>query len=89
MSKKNENDNEDIFMTSDGSHISMITEITEDVNPETENIEYDKEIPVLALRNLVMFPHVVLPVTIGRNNSLKLVNAAYKKKNPIALVCQL
>ena len=32
MSKKNENDNEDIFMTSDGSHISMITEITEDVN---------------------------------------------------------
>ena len=44
MSKKNENDNEDIFMTSDGSHISMITEITEDVNPETEkNHRDDKE----------------------------------------------
>ena len=36
-----------------------------------------------------MFPHVVMPVTIGRSSTLKLVNAAFKKKQPIVLVCQV
>ena len=68
----------------------MIAEISTEIEDEsTLKLEYDKEIPVLALRNMVMFPHVVMPVTIGRNSSLKLVNAAFKKKLPVALVCQL
>ena len=77
-------------MDSENEQISMIAEISTEVEDEsTLKLEYDKEIPVLALRNMVMFPHVVMPVTIGRNSSLKLVNAAFKKKLPIALVCQL
>ena len=88
MSKKNKN--EDFYMDSENEQISMIAEISTEVEDEsTLKLEYDKEIPVLALRNMVMFPHVVMPVTIGRNSSLKLVNAAFKKKLPIALVCQL
>lgn len=43
----------------------------------------------MPLRNMVMFPSVVMPVTIGRPSTLKLVNAAYKKKLPIAVVCQI
>ena len=38
---------------------------------------------------MVMFPSVVMPVTIGRPSTLKLVNAAYKKKQAIAVVCQV
>ena len=88
MSKKNKN--EDFYMDSENEQISMIAEISTEVEDEsTLKLEYDKEIPVLALRNMVMFPHVVMPVTIGRNSSLKLVNAAFKKKLPVALVCQL
>ena len=88
MSKKNKN--EDFYMDSENEQISMIAEISTEIEDEsTLKLEYDKEIPVLALRNMVMFPHVVMPVTIGRNSSLKLVNAAFKKKLPIALVCQL
>ena len=88
MSKKNKN--EDFYMDSENEQISMIAEISTEVEDEsTLKLEYDKEIPVLALRNMVMFPHVVMPVTIGRSSSLKLVNAAFKKKLPIALVCQL
>ena len=34
----------------------------------------------MPLRNMVMFPSVVMPVTIGRPSTLKLINAAYKKK---------
>jgi ATP-dependent Lon protease len=36
-----------------------------------------------------MFPHVVMPVTIGRTSTLKLINTAFKKKLPIVLACQV
>ena len=89
MSKKTNNDNEDFFMNSDNDHISMIAEIsTEAEENDVLKVEFDKDIPVMPLRNLVMFPHVVMPVTIGRSSTLKLVNVAYKKKLPIVLVCQ-
>ena len=90
MSKKNKSDNEDFFMNTDDNQISMIAEIT--TEPDAEELakmEFDKDFPVLPLRNLVMFPHVVMPVTIGRASSLKLINMAYKKKQPIILVCQI
>ena len=90
MSKKNKSDNEDFFMNADDNQISMIAEIT--TEPDAEELakmEFDKDFPVLPLRNLVVFPHVVMPVTIGRASSLKLINMAYKKKQPIILVCQI
>ena len=85
--KKN---NEDFYMDSENEQISMIAEISTEVeDASVMELEYDKEIPVLPLRNMVMFPHVVMPVTIGRNSSLKLINMAIRKKQPIALICQL
>ncbi|MDR0940307.1 MAG: endopeptidase La [Mediterranea sp.] len=45
-------------------------------------------VPVLPLRNMVLFPGVFLPVNIGRNSSLKLVREAEKKQKPVAVVCQ-
>lgn len=78
------------MMDSESEQISMIAEISTDVEEISPvELDFDKEIPVLALRNMVMFPMVVMPVTIGRSSSLKLVNAAFKKKMPIALVCQV
>ena len=88
MSKKK--NNEDFYMDSENEQISMIAEISTEVEDEANlKMEYDKEISVLPLRNMVMFPHVVMPITIGRASSLKLVNTAFRKKQPIALVCQL
>jgi len=89
MSKKNNNDNEDFYMTADGEQISMIAEITTEIENQMEEMEFNKEIPILPLRNMVMFPHVIMPITIGRASSMKLINAAYRKKQPIALVCQI
>ena len=76
-------------MDEHGEQLSMITEISTEIDDQPSQLEYDKELPVLALRNMVMFPHVVMPVTIGRSSSLKLINTAFKKKQPIVLVCQL
>lgn len=89
MNKKNNNDNEDFYMTADGEQISMIAEITTEIENQMEEMEFNKEIPILPLRNMVMFPHVIMPITIGRASSMKLINAAYRKKQPIALVCQI
>ena len=45
--------------------------------------------PILPLRNMVLFPGVVLPVAIGRKSSLRLIDHAYKKGKTIGAVCQL
>lgn len=52
------------------------------------DIQIDGPVPVLPLRNMVLFPGVVLPVTVGRKSSLKLVNDAQKRNSHIAVVCQ-
>lgn len=61
------------------------------VNEDEEDdktITYPTEIPVLALRNTVLFPNVVIPITIGRDKSLKAVNDAYKVDKLIAVLAQ-
>ncbi|HEX8298103.1 MAG TPA: endopeptidase La [Rubricoccaceae bacterium] len=45
-------------------------------------------LPVLALRNTVLFPGVVLPITVGRDASLKLVKDAYAGDRLVAVVAQ-
>lgn len=52
-----------------------------------ENI--DKMLPILPLRNMVLFPGVVLPIAVGRKSSLRLIDDAYKKGKNIGAVCQI
>ena len=46
------------------------------------------EIPLLALRNTVLFPGVVIPITVGRDKSIKAVTDAYKADKLIGVVAQ-
>ena len=48
----------------------------------------DSQIPILPLRNMVLFPAVAMPVMVGRAKSMKLVKEAYKEKKLIGVVCQ-
>ncbi|WP_439515918.1 endopeptidase La [Sediminibacterium sp.] len=56
--------------------------------------EFDKDtvipetLPILPLRNTVLFPGVVLPITVGRDKSIKAVNEAYKSDKLIGVVAQ-
>ncbi|MDH3709599.1 MAG: endopeptidase La [Cyclobacteriaceae bacterium] len=45
-------------------------------------------IPILPIRNTVLFPGVVLPITVGRQKSIKLVKKAYKGDRIIGVVAQ-
>jgi ATP-dependent Lon protease len=51
-------------------------------------IEVPAELPLLPLRNTVLFPGVVLPITVGRDKSIKAVNDAYKADKLIGVVAQ-
>ncbi len=46
------------------------------------------ELPLLPLRNTVLFPGVVLPITVGRDKSIKAVNDAYKTDKLVGVVSQ-
>lgn len=52
------------------------------------DIKIGDTLPVLPLRNMVLFPGVFMPISVGRRSSLKLVRAADKKNAYIAIVCQ-
>lgn len=46
------------------------------------------ELPILPLRNTVLFPGVVLPITVGRDKSIKAINDAYKADKFVGVLAQ-
>lgn len=46
-------------------------------------------LPVLPLRNTVLFPGVVIPITVGRDKSIKLIQEVYKKNKILGAVSQI
>lgn len=55
---------------------------------QTQKINDGDVLGLLPLRNMVLFPGVLLPVTVARPKSLKLVNSAFQNDKPIAVCCQ-
>ena len=47
------------------------------------------DMPILTLRNMVLFPEMTMPVAIGRPQSLSLINETKRLSRPIAVVCQM
>ncbi|AGC78164.1 ATP-dependent Lon protease [Nonlabens dokdonensis] len=55
---------------------------------EMNNESVPETLPILPLRNMVLFPGVVIPITAGRDRSIKLLQEANKKGIPIGVVAQ-
>lgn len=60
---------------------------TED-EEEMNNESVPEELPILPLRNMVLFPGVVIPITAGRDRSIKLLEEANKANKVIGIVAQ-
>ena len=62
------------------------------LTPEDEeaiaNEDLPEELPILPLRNTVLFPGVVIPITAGRDKSIKLINDANNSSKVIGVVAQ-
>ncbi len=65
-----------------------IIPLNEDDDGSADGQVIPDEIPILALRNTVLFPGVVIPITVGRDKSIKAVNDAYKADKLIGVVAQ-
>ncbi|MDP4202670.1 MAG: endopeptidase La [Bacteroidota bacterium] len=52
------------------------------------NIKPDELVPVLPLRNTVMFPNIVMPIAVSRNKSLRLIREVYQKNGILAATTQ-
>jgi ATP-dependent Lon protease len=55
---------------------------------EMNNEQTPEMLSILPLRNTVLFPGVVIPITIGRDKSIKLIKDAYKNEKIIGVVAQ-
>src|SRR6186997_252420 len=68
------------------------TEIPEiEATPEEENgvpLEHLQVIPLVALRDTVIFPEMIVPLTVGRDRSVKALDRAVRSSQPVALVTQ-
>jgi len=63
--------------------------IANDSEMQIESSEIPDPLPILALRNAVLFPGVVIPISVGREKSLKLVREQYAKDKIIGAISQI
>jgi len=76
------------FFTSIENDTDFIPLISEDEEDLIYDIKVPEEIPVLPLRNTVLFPGVVIPITIGRKKSIKLIKDTSNGSKIIGTVAQ-
>ncbi|MBS0011530.1 MAG: endopeptidase La [Bacteroidales bacterium] len=67
----------------------IIPIIADGDNMEMDDSQVPDELPVLSLRNNVLFPGVVLPISIGRSKSIKLIRDAYEGDRIVGAVAQI
>lgn len=53
-----------------------------------DNLHIPDTLPILPLRNTVLFPGVIIPINIGREKSLKLIRDSYRQNAMIGVIAQ-
>ena len=78
-----------LFAPDDDTDFIPIIPLNENENDQDKITEVPDNLPVLPLRNTVLFPGVVLPITVGRDKSIKAVNDSYKSNKLIGVLAQI
>ncbi len=80
---------EDLVFSANEDDIMPIFSVSPEKDGDSKtNDKVPKHLPVLALRNTVLFPGVVIPITIGRKKSIKAVKKAFNSDKLIAVFSQ-
>jgi ATP-dependent Lon protease len=90
MSKNNNNVIiSDLFLSNSvNDETEFIPILSEEDEESGENLKVPDILPILPLRNTVLFPGIIIPITVGREKSIKLIREAYKKDKIIGTVAQ-
>lgn len=75
------------YMDSETQFIPIVGEDGDELEMSDEPIP--DELPILPLRNTVLFPGVIVPISIGREKSMKLIRDVQKKKGFLGAVSQI
>lgn len=81
-------DNNFLFRAEDDNEFIPLFSFNEQDMEGDKDMVVDDIIPILPLRNTVLFPGVVIPITVGRDKSIQAVKAAYNKDKLIGVVSQ-
>lgn len=76
------------FRAEDDTDFMPIIPINENDGDFDKDTVIPDTLPILPLRNTVLFPGVVLPITVGRDKSIKAVNEAYKTDKLVGVLAQ-
>ena len=68
--------------------VEMVPLLSIEEDDNTNNDNLPKVLPILPLRNNVLFPGVVIPISVGREKSIKAVKKAYKDNKYIGVIAQ-
>ena len=79
---------DDFSLDNVGSEAELIPLMTSEDEEALEKEELPEVVPLLPIKNTVLFPGVVIPITVGRDKSIQLIKDANKSKNPIGVVAQ-
>ena len=85
----NTDNNKDIFFPAGAAEVNIIPVMQGDEQMKVEAADLPEVLPILALRNAVLFPGMVYPVTIGRQKSITLIKEAEKRDSFIGAVPQV
>ena len=72
----------------EGVEFMPLFSIGEDEDEEIELTGDFDDLPLLALKNTVLFPGIVIPITVGRDKSIKAINEAYDDDRLIGVISQ-
>ncbi len=77
-------------MNDGGTHaIPIFAEIHANSDDKLLKEKALNDVPVLALRNMVLFPGMTMPVMVGRSKSLNAIKQSQRTGEPLAVVCQI
>lgn len=84
------NDLNDMFYLDDQEVIDtdFFPILAEESDNEEKELDLPNSLPIMPLRNMVVFPGVIIPINVGRNKSLQLIKEADKKNKLIGVVAQ-
>lgn len=89
MNIMNTENNKDIFFPAGTAEVNIIPVMQGEEQMKVESADLPDTLPILALRNAVLFPGMVYPVTIGRQKSITLIKEAEKRDSFIGAVPQV
>jgi len=83
MAKKN------YLSESGSSEVNIVPVMSIETSSKLNDSEMPEILPILTLRNAVLFPSTIMPITVGRDKSIKLVRDSYKSSRILGAVSQI